>query len=76
MRLALLYPEPNLGGARKRGSGSETKTEMKRGGISDARLSQAPAVLAYSRELALAVRDGNGSWPPLKISNQFRGGKP
>jgi hypothetical protein len=47
MRLALLYPEPKHGGARKKGSSSETKLE-----ISKARLSQARAVLAYSHELA------------------------
>jgi hypothetical protein len=58
MRLALLYPEPEKGGARKRGSVSETKTALDKGGISAARLSQARAVLAYSRELALPVRDG------------------
>jgi hypothetical protein len=54
MRLAFLYPEAKHGGLRKKGSSSETKLEN----VSKARLSQARAVLGYSRELALAVRDG------------------
>lgn len=53
MRLALLYPQADHGGARRKGSSSEIKLE-----ISKARLSQARSVLAFSRELALAVRDG------------------
>ena len=44
--LALLYPEPEHGGARKKGSSSEAKLE----GFSKARLSQARAILAHSRE--------------------------
>jgi hypothetical protein len=58
MRLALLYPEPSKGHSRRRGVVSETKTSIDKSSISAARLSQARAVLAYSRELALAVRDG------------------
>jgi hypothetical protein len=50
MRLALLYPEPEKGG---RG-----KTVLKRDGFSKQRLSDARALYRYSRELALAVRDG------------------
>jgi hypothetical protein len=50
---ALLYPEGRQGGSRKRGASSETEL-----GFSKVRLSQARTVLAYSRELALKVRDG------------------
>jgi hypothetical protein len=46
MRLALLHPEPEKGG---RG-----KTVLKRDGFSKQRLSDARAVLAFSRELALS----------------------
>jgi hypothetical protein len=52
MRLAFLYPEPEKGGRGKKGKAPET------GGFSRQRLGAARAVLAYSRELALAVRDG------------------
>lgn len=45
-----LYPEPEKGG---RG-----KTVLKRDGFSKQRLSDARALYRYSRELALAVRDG------------------
>jgi hypothetical protein len=55
MRLALLYPEPEKGGrGKKRAAGNGTETLQ----FSKQRLSQARAVLAYSRPLALAVRDG------------------
>jgi hypothetical protein len=52
MRIALLYPDPEKGGRGKKGKASETN------GFSQVRLREARAVLAYSRELALAVRDG------------------
>ncbi len=52
MRIALLYPEPEKGGRGKKGKASETD------GFSQSRLKAARSVLAYSRELALAVRDG------------------
>jgi hypothetical protein len=58
MTLAMIYPEPEKGGARERGSISETKTELMRAKISDARLSQARTVLRHSRELAQAVVAG------------------
>jgi hypothetical protein len=55
MRLVLLYPEPEKGGRGKhRQNGSETLQFSKQ------RLSQARAVLAYSRQLALTVRAGAG----------------
>ena len=50
MRLALLYPEPDKGGRGKNGKASETD------GFSQSRLKAARSVLAFSRELALAVR--------------------
>jgi hypothetical protein len=53
---ALLWPEAEKGGARKKGSSSETKLE----GVSKARLSQARAILAHSPELALAGDRGSG----------------
>jgi hypothetical protein len=53
MRIALLWPEGMK--LRRKGSGlSETEKQN----VSNARLSQARSVRAYSRELALAVRDG------------------
>jgi hypothetical protein len=52
MRLALLYPEPEKGGRGKH------QTVRKPDSFSKQRLSEARSVLAYSRELALAVRDG------------------
>jgi hypothetical protein len=53
MGVALLYPEPEKGGRGKHGKNlSESE------GFSPARLSQARAVLAHSRALAEAVRDG------------------
>lgn len=52
MLLALLYPEPEKGGRGNKGKASETA------GFSATRLKQARTVLAFSPELALAVRDG------------------
>jgi ParB-like chromosome segregation protein Spo0J len=52
MRLALLYPEPEKGGRGHKGKALETS------GFSRQRLGQARAVLAYSRDLAIAVREG------------------
>jgi ParB/Sulfiredoxin domain len=49
---ALLYPEPEKGGRGKKSANSKETL-----GFSAMRLSQARAVLAYSRELALKVRD-------------------
>src|SRR5262245_794153 len=51
MAHAWLYPDAKHGGARKKGSTSETKLD----GFSAARVSQARKVLAFSRELAEAV---------------------
>jgi len=51
---ALLYPEPEKGGRGK-------KNVLATQGFSSARLSQARTVLAFSRDLALAVRDGTES---------------
>ena len=51
---ALLYPTAQQGGSRKKGSSQETLL-----GFSNMRLSQARAVLAFSRELAIKVRDGS-----------------
>lgn len=53
MQHAMLYPEPAK--IKRKGSGS---LEPKEQGFSAARLSQARQVLAHSRELAEAVRDG------------------
>jgi hypothetical protein len=53
---ALLYPKAEHGGSRKKGSSSETKL-----GFSKVRLSEARAVLGYSPELAIKVRDGTES---------------
>jgi hypothetical protein len=53
MRLALLYPEPEKGGRGKKGNPEQTSE------FSGKRLQQARSVLAFSRELALAVRDGS-----------------
>jgi hypothetical protein len=55
MALAMLFPKANYGGARKRGAISETKTELEKNRISDARLSQARAVLDHSLALAQDV---------------------
>jgi ParB-like nuclease domain len=52
---ALLYPDPERGGRGKKGKVTETV------GFSSQRLSYARTVLAYSRDLALAVRDGTES---------------
>ena len=52
MRLALLYPEPEKGGRGKKGKATETV------GFSQQRLREARSVLAYSPDLADAVRDG------------------
>lgn len=52
MRLALLYPEPD-----KRGRGNKGKASVS-DGFSQSRLKAARSVLTFSRELALAVRDG------------------
>jgi len=52
MRMALLYPEPDKRGRGNKGKAAETAD------FSQRRLPEARAVLAYSRELALAVRDG------------------
>ena len=51
MGVALLYPEPEKGGHGK-------QTVLKRDGFSKQRLSDARADLAYTRDLAIAVRDG------------------
>jgi hypothetical protein len=53
MATAMIYPEPEHGGSRKKGSSSETKLEF-----SKARLSQARTVLRASRPLAEAVLKG------------------
>lgn len=53
MALAMIRPEAGHGGARQKGSSSETKLE-----ISKARISQARTVLHFSRELALRVMSG------------------
>lgn len=55
MRIAWLWPQPGKGG---RGNTGAVKEAKKLGGFSDERLRQARAVLAFSQELALAVRDG------------------
>jgi hypothetical protein len=52
MLLALLYPEGTPGKKTK------TSSVSKEAGFSASRLSQARAVLAYSRDIAIAVRDG------------------
>jgi hypothetical protein len=52
MGVALLFPHPDKRGRGKEGKSSETD------GFSQTRLKLARAVLAYSRELALKVRDG------------------
>jgi hypothetical protein len=54
MAVAFQYPEPEKGG---RGKTSETKKLSRNGRVSDQRISDARAVLRYSRELAIAVRD-------------------
>ena len=53
MALALIYPEPEHGGSRKKGSSKVSEL-----GFSKQRLSQARSVLAYSRDLAMAVISG------------------
>jgi hypothetical protein len=60
MRLALLHPEPEKGGR-----GQNRKETLQ---FSKMRLSQARAVLAYSRELALAVRDGTKTLATLHLT--------
>ena len=57
MRIAWLWPEPD-----KRGRGNKGKA-LETGAFSRQRLQQARAVLAYSRELALAVRDAAARKP-------------
>jgi hypothetical protein len=52
MQFAWLYPEPEKGGRGKK-SGAIKSAET--AGFSSRRLNEARAVLAYSRELALAV---------------------
>jgi ABC-type transporter Mla subunit MlaD len=52
MGVALLFPDAEKGGRGKKGKALET------GGFSRQRLGEARAVLAYARDLALAVRDG------------------
>jgi hypothetical protein len=52
MGVALLFPDPDKRGRGNKGKSSETD------GFSQTRLKLARAVLAYSRELALKVRDG------------------
>jgi len=54
MRLALLYPEPGRGRGKKDAARKETETSS----FSYSRVKQARTVLSYSRDLALAVRDG------------------
>jgi hypothetical protein len=61
MRLALLYPEPEKGGRGNKGKALETS------GFSRQRLGQARSVLAFSRELALAVRDGSKKLDALAL---------
>lgn len=53
MRLALLYPEPDKRGRGNKGKAAETAD------FSQRRLREARTVLAFSREWALAVRDGS-----------------
>jgi hypothetical protein len=61
MRVALLFPEePEKGGRGKTGSASKRAAEA--AGVSHRRIQEARQVLAYSRDLALAVRDG-----PMKL---------
>src|SRR5262245_24630758 len=55
MGLAMLYPEPEKGGRGQKKKGGETP------GFSAKRLHDARKVLAFSRELAEAVRDGKTS---------------
>ena len=55
MRLALLYPDREAGG---RGRKSTATKVVETTGFSKSRLDQARAVLAHSRDLAIAVRDG------------------
>jgi hypothetical protein len=57
MAMALLYPEPERG----RGKKDPAKKEAETASFSYRRVKQARQVLAYSRELALAVRDGTKS---------------
>jgi ParB-like nuclease domain len=52
MAVAWNYPDPEKGGRGKKGKASETN------GFSQVRLREARAVLAHSRDLAIAVRDG------------------
>jgi hypothetical protein len=52
MRVALLYPDPEKGGRGHKGRAAETADFNQR------RLRQARQVLAYSRDMALAARDG------------------
>ena len=54
MALAMLYPEPEKGG---RGKKRQATNSLVSSGFSQQRLSQARAVLHYSRELAESVRD-------------------
>jgi hypothetical protein len=54
---ALLFPSPTLGGPRKNGAPLVTKGE----GFTYERLSRARTVLANSRDVALAIRDGSES---------------
>lgn len=51
----MLYPDPDKAGRGKKGKATETV------GFSQQRLREARQVLAYSRDLALAVRDGTES---------------
>ena len=53
MAVAWLYPEPEKGGR-----GNKSKNSKETLGFTPMRLSQARKVLAFSRELAVAVRDG------------------
>jgi ParB-like nuclease domain len=57
MRVALLWPEPEKGGRGKRSRIQECLDESRK--TFQNRMSQARQILAYSRETALAVRDGN-----------------
>ncbi len=64
MGIALLYPEPDGKGGRGKKKAPET------GGFSRQRLGDARAVLRFSRELALAVRDGSRKLENRNLKNK------
>jgi hypothetical protein len=61
--LAIRYSKAKRGGARQKGASPETGL-----GFSKQRLSDARLILAHSRELALAVRDGTGTMESINGS--------